>query len=101
MDFREDKNNIEKEFDPEIALMAQNAKMEMEEKEGNLNDDGTDVQEGEIMVEEEGMNDGDDKNVLRGKKKKKIIIIITQIITIINLIIIKIIILIKPMLKLL
>ena len=51
--------------------MAQNAKMEMEEKEGNLNDDGIDVQEEEIMVEEEGMNDGDDKNVLRGKKNKK------------------------------
>lgn len=68
----EDRNKIEKEFDPELALMAQNAKMELEaNQENNDDDNGIDVHEEEIMVEEEAMGEEGENSILRGKKKKK------------------------------
>ena len=67
----EDKNKIEREFDPELALMAENAKIEMEANQENSDDDGIDVHEEEIIVEEEAMGDEGGKNILRGKKNKK------------------------------
>ena len=67
----EDTNKIEKEFDPELALMSENAKIESEENQENNDGDGIDVQEEEIIVEEEGIEEEGEKNILRGKKNKK------------------------------
>ena len=67
----EDKNKIEHEFDPELALMAESAKIEVEANQDNDEDDDIDVHEEEIEVENEPMEEGGEKNILRGKKKKK------------------------------
>ena len=67
----EDKNKIEHEFDPELALMAESAKIEAEANQDNDEDDDIDVHEEEIEVENEPMEEGGEKNILRGKKKKK------------------------------
>ena len=60
-----------KEFDPELALAASSAKVEMEARENELEDNEIDINEEEMIIENEPLEEGDDKNILRGKKKKK------------------------------
>ena len=66
----EDKDQIEKEFDPELALAAQNAKAEMEARQNEEGNEEINVGEEEIVVESEPMEQEEEKGVLRGKKKK-------------------------------
>ena len=67
----EDKDKIEKEFDPELVLAAQNAKAEMEARENEEENVEINVGEEEIIVENEPMEQEEESGVLRGKKKKK------------------------------
>ena len=67
----EDKDKIEKEFDPELALAAQNAKAEMEARENEEENVEINVGEEEIIVENEPMEQEEESGALRGKKKKK------------------------------
>ena len=66
----EDKDQIEKEFDPELALAAQNAKAEMEARQNEEGNEEINIGEEEIVVESEPMEQEEEKGVLRGKKKK-------------------------------
>ena len=63
-------NKNEKEIDPEIALAASGAEIEIEEKEIESEEDNNDENEEEIVIENEPM-EGGEKNILRGTRKKK------------------------------
>ena len=63
-------NKNEKEIDPELALAASGAEIEIEEKEIESEEDNNDENEEEIVIENEPM-EGGEKNILRGTRKKK------------------------------
>ena len=59
----EDKDNIEKEFDPELALAAQNAKAEMEARQNEEGNEEINVGEEEIIVAGEPMEQEEENGV--------------------------------------
>ena len=66
----EDKEKIEHEFDPELALAATSAKAEMEARKQESENEEIEIGEEEMVIENEPLED-EGKNILRGKKKKK------------------------------